>query len=138
MLSPVQAVEDRNLLNEKKNSVFSMSSLSSNTLSDLNSISIFSTTSVTSMLSGRELHSNIFTGSTPSINYFDLSSSIVSITENESSIPVIDFQVNKFEEKITFVITLDLNRFPRLTRDGTCVIKMYLKNVLYLMKECGY
>ena len=102
-----------------------MPSLSSDTLGDLDSISISSTTSVASMLSGRELHSNIFTGSTPSINYSDLSSSIVSITENESSIPVIDFQVNKFEEKITFVIALDLNRFPRLTRDGTCVIKMY-------------
>ena len=72
-------------------------------------------------------HSNISTGSAASINSSDSSSYITSITENESSIQVIDIQVNKFEDEIVYAIALDLNRFPRLTKDGTCVIKMRKK-----------
>ena len=108
-------------------SVSSAPSLSSDTLGDLDYISISSTIYIASMLSGREPHSNISTGSTTSINSSESSSSIISITENESFIPVIDVQVNKFEDEIAFAITLDLNRFPRLTRDGTCVIKIHKK-----------
>ena len=37
---------------------------------------------------------------------------------------MIDVEVNKFEDEIDFALALDLNPFPRLTRDGTCVIKM--------------
>ena len=40
---------------------------------------------------------------------------------------MIDIQVNKFEDEIAYAIALDLNRFPRLTRDGTCVIKIHKK-----------
>ena len=125
MLSPVQAVEDINLSNEDCVSVSFVPSLSSDTLGDLDSISISSATSVASMLSRRELHWNISTGSAASINSSDSSSSIVSITENESSVQVIIVQVNKFEDGIAFAIALDLNRVPRLKRDGTGVIKMH-------------
>ena len=135
MLSPVQAVEDIHLSNEDCVSVSSLPSLSSGTLGDLDSISISSATSVASMLSRRESHSNISTGSSASINSSDSSSSIVSITENESSIQVIDVQVNKFEDEIAFAIALDLNRFPRLTRDGTCVIKMHKKKQALLNEK---
>ena len=50
--------------------------------------------------------------SSASINSSDSSSAIFSITESESSIQVIDVQVNKFEDEIAFAIALDLNRFP--------------------------
>ena len=136
LLSSVQAIEDVNVSNEDCVSVFSVPSLASETLGDLDSISISSATSVASMLSRRESHSNISTGSSASINSSDSSSSIVSITENESSIQVIDVQVNKFEDEIAFAIALDLNRVPRLTRDGTGVIKIHKKNKIYSMKKC--
>ena len=77
LLSPVQAVEDINLSNED------CVSLASETLGDLDSISISSATSVASMLSRRELHSNISNGSAASINSSDSSSSVISISENE-------------------------------------------------------
>ena len=128
MLSSVQAVEDIHLSNKDCVSVSYVPSLASETLGDLESISISSTTSIASMLSGRELHSNISTHSATSINSSESSSSVISITENESSIQVIDVQVNKFEDEISFAIALDLDRFPRLTRDDTCVIKMHKKN----------
>ena len=73
----------------------------------------YSVTSIASMLSRRESHLNISIGSPASINSSDPSSSIVSITENEASIQVIDVQVNKFEDEIAFAIALDLNRVPR-------------------------
>jgi len=82
------------------------------------------------MLSGRELYSNISTGSAPSIDFSDSSSSVISITENESFIPVIDVHVNKFKDEISFAIALDLNRFPRLTRNDTCEIRMCKKQTL--------
>ena len=68
--------------------------------------------------------------SSASINSSDSSSAIFSITESESSIQVIDVQVNKFEDEIAFAIALDLNRVPRLTRDGTGVIKIHKKQAL--------
>ena len=116
LLSLVQAVEDINLSNEDYTSVSSMPSLSSETLCDLDSISISSTTSIASMLSERELHSNVFTSSAASVNSSGSSSSIISITENESFIQVIDVQVNKLADEIAFAIALDLNRFPLLLR----------------------
>ena len=77
MLSPVKAVEDINLTNEDCVYVTSVPSLSSDTLGDLYPISISSTTSVASMLSRRELGSNISTGSAASINFSHSSSSII-------------------------------------------------------------
>ena len=59
------------------------------------------------------------------------------MTENESSIQVIDIQVNKSEDEISFAIALDLNRFPRLTKDGTCVIKMRKKTGFTQWKNVG-
>ena len=47
---------------------------------------------------------------------------------------MIDVQISKFEDEIAFAIALDLNRFPRLTRDGTCVIKMHKKKYALLNK----
>ena len=109
--------------------------LLSGTLVDFYSISISSATSVASMLSGRELHSNISTGSAASINSSDSSSSIILINENESSIPVIDAQVSTFEDEISFAIAFDLNRFPRLARDGTCVTKMHTKKHAFIYER---
>ena len=60
-----------------------MPSLSSDTLGDLDSIFIYSTSSIASMLSGRKLHSKISTGSIASINSSNYFSSNILITENE-------------------------------------------------------
>ena len=79
------------------------------------------------MLSGRELESNTSAGSTASITSSDSSSSI---TENKAYIPLMDVQVNEFKDKIAFALVLGMNHFPRLTIDGTCVIKMYKKQAL--------
>ena len=86
----------------------------------------------------RVLHSNISTGSAASINSSNSSSSNISITENDSFISVIDVQVNKFEDKITFVLALDLNSFPRLARNDTCVIKMHKKTRLFTAIRWGW
>ena len=91
-----------------------MPSQSSNTLGDLDSISISSTTSIASMLSGRKLLSNISTGSIASIHFSDSSSSTVSITE-------IDVQVNKYAE-VNFALTLSFTRTQILSRNGEDVI----------------
>ena len=77
LLSSVGTVEDISLSNEDYISVSSVPSLSSDTLGDLYPISISSTTSVASMLSRRELGSNISTGSAASINFSHSSSSII-------------------------------------------------------------
>ena len=134
MLSPVQAVKDIILSNEDCVSISSVPSLSSDTIGDLDSISISSATSVTSMLSSRELHSNISTGSAALINTSDSSSSIISITENESFIPVIDIQVNKYAE-VNFALTLSIIITPRLLRNGEDEIIIHKKNMPLKTKE---
>ena len=77
--------------------------------------------SVASMLSVRELHSDISTGSAASINSSDSSSSIDSITE----IP--DIQVNMYAE-VNFALTLSFTRTPRLSRNGEDVICIHKRN----------
>ena len=72
-----------------------MASYSSDNLADLDFISI---SSIAAMFSGREQYSNISPGYTASVNSSDSSSSIISITENESSIPLVNSQVNQFED----------------------------------------
>ena len=67
------------------------------------------------MLSGRELHSNISTGSVASINSSDSSSFIVSITE------ILDIKVDMYAE-FNFALTLSFTRTPRLSRNGEDVI----------------
>ena len=75
-----------------------MASYSSDNLADLDFISI---SSIAAMFSGREQYSNIspgYTASVNSVNSSDSSSSIISITEYESSIPLVNSQVNQFED----------------------------------------
>ena len=139
MLSPIQTADDLNLSIKDCVSVSSLTSLSSDTFEDdfsflgTESVSEDNSSIIHQFVNESEVnsnsisHSNISTGSAASINSSDSSSSITSITENESSIQVIDIQVNKFEDEIAYAIALDLNRFPRLTRDGTCVIKIHKK-----------